>query len=55
MSHLISKTIEAMTAREVLDACAADSPLAKVRQIFSENFSEIDQAYRQRVTPTNLE
>lgn len=50
-----SKTIAAMSGREILDACRADTPLARVRQVFSENYAEIDQAGRQRVTPSPLE
>jgi hypothetical protein len=53
MKH--SKTIAAMSGREVLDACRADSPLSRVRAIFAECYAEIDQAGRQRKTPSPLE
>lgn len=55
MTQTTSKIITDMTGQEVLDACRADTPLARVRQVFSANFAEIEQASHQRAMPTPLE
>lgn len=39
----------------MLDACQADSPLSRVRRIFSESYAEIDQDSRQRAPSGPLE
>lgn len=50
-----SQIIANMTGQEVIAACHADTPLGRVRRIFSENYAEIDQASRQRDPPGPLE
>lgn len=42
-----SKTVDAMTDREVLNALGADSPLAKVAERFNDCFAEIEQSGHQ--------
>lgn len=51
----LSQTIDEMTDREVLDAMNADTPLARVRTIFSRCSAEIEQAGMQRRSLTPIE
>ncbi len=48
-----SKTIAEMSNGDLLQAMRADTPLARVRAVFAENYAEIEQRemQRERLTP----
>lgn len=50
-----SQTIKNMTGREIIDALQADTPLAKVRAIFSQRSAQIEQAQAQRTPLSPIE
>lgn len=44
-----------LSDREILDAMRADTPVNRVRQIFSNEVATFEQALQQRVVPTPIE